>query len=46
MSMAATGDKAFEDVVMRRAFWGLTPFLLAAYLIVYIDRVNVRFAAL
>src|SRR3954447_2056004 len=46
MSMAATGDKVVEDVVMRRVFWRLMPFLLAAYLICYIDRVNAGFASL
>jgi ACS family tartrate transporter-like MFS transporter len=46
MSMAAAGDKVTEDVVMRRVFWRLMPFLLAAYLICYIDRVNVGFASL
>lgn len=46
MSMAATDDKAVETVVMRRVFWRLMPFLLAAYLICYIDRVNVGFASL
>jgi ACS family tartrate transporter-like MFS transporter len=46
MSMTATGDKIAEDVVMRRVFWRLMPFLLAAYLICYIDRVNVGFASL
>ena len=46
MSMAATDDKVFEKVVMRRVFWRLMPFLLAAYLVCYIDRVNVGFASL
>jgi ACS family tartrate transporter-like MFS transporter len=46
MSMATTGDKVVETVVMRRVFWRLMPFLLAAYLICYIDRVNVGFASL
>src|SRR4051794_23080743 len=46
MSIAATGDKAVEDVVMRRVVWGLIAFLLTAYLICYIDRVNVGFASL
>jgi MFS family permease len=46
MSMPATADKVLEDVVMRRVFWRLMPFLLTAYLIAYIDRVNVGFAAL
>jgi len=46
MSIAATGDKAVEAVVMRRVAWRLLPFLLAAYLVCYIDRVNVGFASL
>lgn len=46
MSMASTGDKVVESVTMRRVFWRLMPFLLAAYLICYIDRVNVGFASL
>jgi MFS transporter, ACS family, tartrate transporter len=46
MSMAATDDKVFETVVMRRVSRRLMPFLLAAYLVAYIDRVNVGFAAL
>src|SRR6201985_2651839 len=46
MSMTAADDKAFETVVMRRVFWRLMPFLLAAYLVCYIDRVNVGFASL
>jgi MFS transporter, ACS family, tartrate transporter len=46
MSMAANDDKVLEAVVMRRVFWRLMPFLLAAYLICYIDRVNLGFASL
>ncbi|MDR3533587.1 MAG: MFS transporter [Rhodopila sp.] len=46
MSIVATDDKVVEAVVMRRVFWRLMPFLLAAYLICYIDRVNVGFASL
>jgi MFS transporter, ACS family, tartrate transporter len=46
MSMAETADKGVETVVMRRVFWRLMPFLLVAYLIAYIDRVNVGFASL
>ena len=42
----ASDDKTLEAVVMRRVSWRLMPFLLAAYLICYIDRVNVGFAAL
>ncbi len=46
MSMTMTKDQALEAVVMKRVSWRLMPFLLAAYLICYIDRVNVGFAAL
>lgn len=46
MSMAGTDDKVVEADVMRRVFWRLMPFLLAAYLVAYIDRVNVGFASL
>ena len=46
MSTAMTDDKGFENVVMRRVFWRLMPFLLVAYLVCYIDRVNVGFASL
>jgi ACS family tartrate transporter-like MFS transporter len=46
MSMAGVDDKAVETIVMRRVFWRLMPFLLAAYLVAYIDRVNVGFASL
>ncbi len=35
-----------EATTMRRVSWRLMPFLLLAYLICYIDRVNVGFAAL
>jgi MFS family permease len=41
-----TKDQALEAAVMKRVSWRLMPFLLAAYLICYIDRVNVGFAAL
>ena len=46
MSFAVADDKVVEAVVMKRVFWRLLPFLLAAYLIAYIDRVNVGFASL
>src|SRR5260221_14236019 len=46
MSFAATEDKALEVATMRRVSWRLMPFLIAAYLICYIDRVNVGFASL
>jgi MFS family permease len=45
--MASMGpEPAFEAATMRRVSWRLLPFLLLAYLIAYIDRVNVGFAAL
>lgn len=40
------GQPTAEDAVMKRVFWRLMPFLLLAYLICYIDRVNVGFASL
>src|SRR3954452_5973925 len=46
MSNSTTADKALETVNMRAVSWRLMPFLLAAYVICYIDRVNVGFAAL
>lgn len=46
MSFAAAPNKTLEAATMRRVSWRLMPFLLAAYLICYIDRVNVGFAAL
>jgi MFS family permease len=47
MSFVGTDDdKAVEAAVMKRVFWRLMPFLLLAYLIAYIDRVNVGFASL
>ena len=39
-------DQQLEAATMHRVSWRLMPFLLAAYLICYIDRVNVGFAAL
>ena len=45
--MALPGSvQALERATMRRVSWRLMPFLLLAYLIAYIDRVNVGFAAL
>ena len=42
----STAPLALETATMRRVSWRLMPFLLLAYLICYIDRVNVGFAAL
>ena len=41
-----SADLTLEAATMRRVSWRLMPFLLLAYLICYIDRVNVGFAAL
>ena len=46
MSPPLTQDAALEAATMRRVFMRLMPFLLLAYLICYIDRVNVGFAGL
>jgi MFS family permease len=46
MSASITADKALEARTMRAVSWRLMPFLLAAYVVCYIDRVNVGFAAL
>ena len=45
MSATVTEDTTIEAVTMRRVFWRLMPFLLVAYLVCYIDRVNVGFAS-
>jgi MFS transporter, ACS family, tartrate transporter len=45
MSALAVAEE-IETSTMRRVSWRLMPFLLLAYLICYIDRVNVGFAAL
>jgi len=39
-------NEQLEATTMRRVSWRLMPFLLFAYLICYIDRVNVGFASL
>jgi len=46
MSQAIDQDKSLEAATMRRVSWRLMPFLLLAYLLCYIDRVNVGFASL
>ncbi|MBV9859211.1 MAG: MFS transporter [Alphaproteobacteria bacterium] len=45
-SALPAADREIEARTMRRVFWRLMPFLLFAYLICYIDRVNVGFASL
>jgi MFS transporter, ACS family, tartrate transporter len=46
MSASTEAAKALEARTMRAVSWRLMPFLLAAYIICYIDRVNIGFAAL
>jgi MFS transporter, ACS family, tartrate transporter len=46
MAQATTQNETVESQTMSRVFWRLMPFLLMAYLICYIDRVNVGFASL
>lgn len=46
MSASVNAEKALEAATMRAVSWRLMPFLLAAYIICYIDRVNVGFASL
>jgi MFS family permease len=46
MSQAVSHDSALETPTMRRVSWRLMPFLMMAYLLCYIDRVNVGFASL
>ena len=41
-----SADASLEAATMRRVSWRLLPFLLLAYLISYIDRVNIGFASL
>ncbi len=46
MSQAMDQDKNLEAATMRRVSWRLMPFLVFAYLLCYVDRVNVGFASL
>ena len=46
MSQAAGESSVLEAATMRRVSWRLMPFLMLAYLLCYIDRVNVGFASL
>src|ERR1700761_4322008 len=46
MAQAMDQDKVLEATTMRRVSWRLMPFLVASYLLCYIDRVNVGFASL
>src|SRR6516164_9340269 len=44
--LKSSAGQQLETSTMRRVSWRLMPFLLAAYIICYIDRVNVGFASL
>jgi MFS transporter, ACS family, tartrate transporter len=46
MSDTLQRSRTIEAVTMRRVSWRLMPFLTLAYLLCYIDRVNVGFASL
>src|SRR4030081_2976655 len=46
MSQTMEQGKILEAATMRRGSWRLMPFLTLAYLLCYIDRVNVGFASL
>jgi ACS family tartrate transporter-like MFS transporter len=46
MDALPTAAAELETTTMRAVSWRLMPFLLAAYVVCYIDRVNVGFAAL
>jgi MFS family permease len=46
MSASLNDNRSVEKATMRRVSLRLMPFLLAAYLLCYIDRVNVGFASL
>ena len=46
MSSSVTSARTLEARTMRAVSWRLMPFLLAAYIVCYIDRVNIGFAAL
>ena len=39
-------DQMLEKIVMKKVAWRLIPFLIAAYILCYLDRVNLSFAAL
>ena len=35
-----------ESITVRKLFWRLLPFLFLLYIVAYLDRINVSFAAL
>ena len=44
--MSQPGERALEAVVISRLTWRLLPFLFLLYVVAYLDRINVGFAAL
>ena len=44
--LAADPERAIHERTMRKVFWRLVPFLFVCYVVAYIDRVNIGFAAL
>src|SRR5471032_3011128 len=44
--VSQTADQDLEAATMRRVSWRLMPFLMFAYLLCYVDRINLGFASL
>jgi len=44
--MTATPALELESATLRKLFWHLLPFLFLLYIVAYLDRINVSFAAL
>jgi MFS transporter, ACS family, tartrate transporter len=42
----ATSDTIVESAIMSKIFWRIVPFVFFLYILAYLDRVNVSFAAL
>src|SRR5438270_6247398 len=46
MNMTASSSLSVESSTIRKLFWRLLPFLFLLYIVAYLDRINVSFAAL
>src|SRR5947199_854511 len=46
MNMTASSSLSVESSTIRKLFWRLLPFLFLLYIVAYLDRINVGFAAL
>lgn len=44
--MAGSSDKILADSILKRAAWRLIPFMALMYVVSFLDRVNISFAAL